>query len=108
MKTNKSFQSADGIIGQTYETATGVKFIVIDAEPYPAIKISERYKKILDLDSGQLVAVNYRGTLIPNITVQGGVARLTKVDVEGEIINRPGAISKALGIKDGMSPCEIN
>ena len=78
----------------------GCSFTVTAVEPYPRDKVSEQYREILDLPPGMLVAVPYRGTLIPNITLKGGVARLTEVQVIGDsLLKRPGAISAALGIR---------
>ncbi|TAN33389.1 hypothetical protein EPN28_02465 [Patescibacteria group bacterium] len=56
-----------------------------------------------------IVAVGYRGICIPNITTDGGVVRLTKVEVDGKTFNRPKDISQALGIERPMRayPLEI-
>lgn len=89
------------IVGSWF-CAGAVAFLVLGIEPYPAARVSARYKEILSIQSGMLVAVDYRGTCIPNITVNGGVVRLTKVLINGKTIQRPGAISKALGITRPM------
>ncbi len=94
---------AKEIIGNFYKTKDGVEFQVLDAEFYSQRTVSFRYKRILDFKPGLLVAVAYRGALIPNITMDGGVARLTKVEVNGETFDRPHAISTAIGVKDDMS-----
>lgn len=90
------------LVGGAYRTLNGTSFTVTAIEPYPDNKVSDRYREILDLPEGVLVAVSYRGTLIPNITVNGGVVRLTEVKVRDETYNRPGAISAALGIKKAL------
>lgn len=81
-----------------------VKFMVLEAETFPAPKVSKQYKGILGFKPGLLVAVGFRGTCIPNITGGNGVVRLTKIEVSGEIFDRPGTISKALGIEKPMVP----
>lgn len=92
------------LIGKTYKTATGVTFTVLCVESYQKKDVSERYKPILGVKPGHLVAVNYRGTLIPNITLEGGVARIISVSVGELTFDRPRAISEAIGIKDGLTP----
>ena len=79
-------------------------FTVIEVEFYPPVRVSKNYKMILDLGPNQLVAIGYRGTNIPNITTDQGVARLLKVEIGRSMFDRPGAISEALGIKEAMSP----
>jgi len=95
------------VIGKKYATSEGVEFKVMEIEAYPKLEISERYLGILDLALGQLVAVRYRGTLIPNITLKGGVVRITKAEIDGQIFSRPKTISAALGIKEAMKPYEL-
>ena len=90
------------LVGKTYKAPSGCVFIVTAIEPYPDNKVSDRYKEILDLAVGVLVAVPYRGTLIPNITLKGGVARLTEVTVKDETYYRPSTISAVLGIKKAL------
>jgi len=91
------------LVGKTYRAPSGCYFTVTAIEPYPDNKVSDRYKEILDLPVGVLVAVPYRGTLIPNITVKGGVVRLTGVAVKDETYKRPGEISATLGIKKALA-----
>ena len=88
-------------------TISGKPFRVIDAEPYPPSKVSFNYKTILEYDSGFLIAIKFRGTFIPNITLDAAVARLKKVEIGRKILDRPGIISKALGIKNEMIPYKI-
>jgi hypothetical protein len=97
----------ENMIGTSYETETGLKFKVVQAEDYPTAKIGKQFKKILALKAGYLVAISYRGTLIPNITLDEGVARLTSVEVEGKVLSRPNAISQAIGIKVPMTAYEL-
>lgn len=88
------------LIGRKYMAPNASSFTVTAIEPYPKDKVSESYREILDLPPGMLVAVPYRGTLIPNITLKGGVARLTEVtDAGGKVYKQPKAISAALGIR---------
>lgn len=87
----------DEIVGRTFKKGSTV-FMVMRAEPYPRDKISPQYKHLLGISPGKLVAVSYRGTLIPNISLQGGVVRLTSIAVAGSSISTPKAISEALGI----------
>lgn len=86
----------------------GKTFTVIDVESFPANKISERYKKILGYIPAKLVAINYRGILIPNlITEVTGVFRLKRVLVNNIEFKTPKAISKALGIETDFFPYNI-
>ena len=88
------------LVGRTYVAPNGCSFTVAAVESYPREKVNERYCEILNLPTAKFVAVSYRGTLIPNITLKGGVARLIEVEVTGGgVYKRPGAISAALGIR---------
>lgn len=82
-------------------------FQVVQIKPYPKDKISERYKGILKFHPDVLVAISYRGTLIPNIILTGGVVRLLQVEVEGKIYDSPKAICEVLGVKEVMWPYEL-
>lgn len=93
----------DSVVGDVFQV-NGVSFQVLEIEPYPEEKISPRYKAILKFGPGLVVAVLYRGILIPNITLKGGVVRLTKVEIDGKIFVGPKAISEALWIKRAMYP----
>ena len=96
------------LVGRKYVAPDERSFTVIAVEPYSRDKVSDQYREILDLPPGMLVAVPYRGTLIPNITLKGGVARLTKVQIAGgSVLKRPGAISAALGIRYPFSGYRI-
>ena len=81
-------------IGAVLTTDRGVQFKILEAEDFPEDKISKPYKGIMKFPYGKLVAVNFRGTHIPNITYNGGVVRLTKVLVNGKVYDRAGAISE--------------
>jgi hypothetical protein len=98
--------SMSNIIGNKY-TIGKVKFEILEVESYSIDKVSKQYKEILKFRPGYLVAVSYRGTFIPNITTDSGVARLTKVRVNDEVYNRPGSISSVIGIKEAMYAYEI-
>lgn len=89
--------------------ANGVEFMVRRIEPYPREKVSERYKDVLNFQRGVLVAVSHRGTLIPNITLTGGVVRLLEIEIDNlGICKNPKAICEALGIKGAMYPYDIS
>lgn len=90
------------LIGKQFKTANGVIFTILDVQSYPKSKVGERYKRILNFKPGLLVAISFRGTLIPNITLEGGVARLTSVEVDGNSINTTTAISAVVGVKEAM------
>jgi hypothetical protein len=92
------------IIGKKYQTLTGVEFEVLAVDIYQSADVSNQYKPILGFTKGELVAINYRGTLIPNITLPGEVIRLTKIAVAGKIFDRPKVISDALGIENALTP----
>lgn len=88
------------VINSSYELPNGVIFTVLSIKSFPAKDVSERYRNILAIKPGHLAAINFRGTLLPNITLEGGVAQLVSIEVDGKTISKPGAISKALGIKN--------
>lgn len=90
-------------IGKRFRTGN-ITFTVLEAENYPASRVSKRYHMILSFRPNLLVAVGFRGICIPNITYDKGVVRLTRVEVNGQVFNRPKDISEALGIKDPMVP----
>lgn len=94
----------DNLLGRRFIADNSVEFTVVEVEPYPADRVKPPYRDILSMGEWCLVAVAHRGTLIPNITVKGGVARLTKVRVGEKLLERPGAISKAIGITRAMHP----
>jgi hypothetical protein len=89
------------IIGSTY-WVNDIVFQVMSIDSYRESKVNKQYEEILLIPPGFLAAVAYRGTLIPNITLDGGVARLTKVHVAGKVFKNPKAISAALGINKAM------
>ena len=94
------------IIGKKYNFER-VTFEVLAVDEYPAEKVSKRYKDVLKFRPGYLVAIDYRKTLIPNITVDDGVVRLTKVRIDSKVYSRPGAISSAIGITEAMHAYDI-
>ena len=94
------------LTGSKFRTAK-TTFKVVEAETYPATKVSRRYKGILAFKPGFLVAVGFRGTCIPNITGGNGVVRLTKIEVDGEIFDRPSTISEVLGVERPMTPYQL-
>ncbi len=91
------------IVGRTFKKGS-VVFMVMGVDSYPAKQVSSRFSSILSFPAGKLVAVSHRGILIPNITVRGGVARLTKVATRGVSLSTPKAISGALGISKSNHP----
>jgi len=92
--------------GKKYQTGK-VTFTVLEGENFPAGKVSPRYKDILAFRSGLLVAVGFRGICIPNITYDKGVVRLLRVEVGGQVFNRPGDISRAIGVEEPMVPYQL-
>jgi len=103
-KRMRSFGSE--LVGKNY-TRHGRIFEVISVIPYPENEISNQYKEIMEFWPGVLVAVMFRGTLIPNITVRGGVVRLTGIKIAGREFTRPGEISRALRLKESMYAYKI-
>ncbi len=97
------------LIGKKFKTllGKGVTFTILSVEAYGKSKISDRYRAILDIKSGFLVAIQYRTALIPNFTLDGGVARITGVEVEGSIFTTAHAISTAIGIKEAMTAYSV-
>ncbi|MEK7062290.1 MAG: hypothetical protein AAB504_03135 [Patescibacteria group bacterium] len=95
------------VLGSNYEV-NGVHFQVLGIEPYPRKKISKQYKEILKFRSGVLVAIPYRGTLIPNITIRGGVVRIIKIDVYCSTYKNPKAICEALEVREAIYPYDLS
>ena len=91
----------DQLTGRNFQVAE-TTFRVLGAEVFPAAEVSARYKGILAFKPGLLVAVGFRGTCIPNITGEDGVVRLTSIEINGNVFDRPSTISKALGIEKPM------
>ena len=94
------------LVGRKY-IRRGRKFEILSVVPYPENDISKRYKGIIEFQPGALVAVMFRGTLIPNITVKGGAVRITGIRIAGKEITRPGEISYALNINEAMYAYKI-
>ncbi len=94
------------LVGKKFRTGE-IGFKILEIEPYSKRLVSDRYKKILAFREGFLVAVGFRGTLIPNITLKDGVVRLTKIEISGQVFDRPKVISAALGIEEAMQPYEL-
>lgn len=90
--------------GKQFSLSNGITFKVLDVEFYPPSKVSRRNKILLDFEPNQLVAIDYRGTLIPNITTEQGVACLKSVEANGKTLTRPKVISAALGITESKKP----
>ncbi len=85
-----------------------IVFRVLDIEPYPRNKVSKQYLEIFNFPAGVLIAVLYRGILIPNITFTGGVVRLMKVKIiNGDVYNNPKAISEVLGVEKAMCSYDL-
>ncbi len=105
-KMKKNMTSVE-LIGSVLTTDRGIKFKVLEVEDYPDGKISKPYQKIMEFSYGKLVGVNCHGTFVPNITIHGGVVRLTKVLVNGKVYDRAGTISDALGIVAHMTPYDL-
>jgi hypothetical protein len=94
------------ILGSSFEV-NGVRFKVLGADKFPIDFVSPRYQKILEFPVGKMVAVSFRGTLIPNITMKGGVTRLTQIEVMGLVYDRPKHISEALLIGEAMRAYDL-
>jgi len=93
--------SKQQLVGTTYHLGN-IAFQVLKTDPYPKSRVAKWYREILSFPPGVLVAVPYRGILIPNITTTDGVMRLIKVEVVGIVYSSPKAISEALGVKQSM------
>jgi hypothetical protein len=106
-KENSMKNFGQELVGKQFRTGR-VTFTVLSVKPYPEEKVSDRYKSILDFREGLLVAVKYHDTCLPNVTLKGGVAQLTRIKVGDQEFSRPGEISKALGIKLPMVTQELH
>lgn len=88
----------------------GIVFKVLDLEEYIKNDISAQYRKyLLNLAPGTLVAVKFYGILTPLITINNGVARLTKIYSEANDIEYKGSkeISEFLNIHEPKQPQNI-
>ena len=94
-------------VGAVLTTDRGIKFKILEIEDYPEDKVSKQYKGIIQFPYGKLVAINFRGTHIANVSYNGGVVRLTKIMVNGKVYDRAGEISNALGIIAHMTPYDL-
>lgn len=94
-------------VGAVLITDRGIKFKILEVEDYPEDRISKQYKGIIQFPYGKLVAINFRGTHIANITYNGGVVRLTKIMVNGKVYDRAGTISDVLSIITHMTPYDL-
>lgn len=93
------------VLGHTYKLKGSQPFTVLGIEGYPNPEISKQYQKhLIGLSADQLIAVPYRTTLIPNITIGDGVVKLTKVAVNGQVYTRPIDISRAIGVSKAYDP----
>lgn len=93
------------LLGHTFKVKGGVPFTVLEILGYPDPDIMKQYQPhLIGLPAGKLIAVPYRTTLIPNITLGDGVAKLTKVVVNGQTFTRPIDISKAIGVSKAYDP----
>jgi hypothetical protein len=96
------------LINKVFKTSASVNFTILNVEGYTEERVSKQFKGVLAVKQDHLVAINYRKTLIPNLTLPQGVARITAVSVDNKTFNRPGAISAALGITEPMMPISVN
>lgn len=94
-------------VSKTYTTEGNTVFKVLKVKPYQEHQVKPAYRDVLSFKSGMLVAVNFRGTLIPNITLRGGVVRLLEVQVGDRIYSRPSDICRALGVQHPMRPYRL-
>ena len=90
-------QFGDEVRGRTFKRG-GIVFMVMEVEAYPRDRVTPQFREVLNAPPGTLVAIPYRGTLIPNISVRGGVVRLTKIAVLGSVCKTPKTISESLGV----------
>lgn len=94
------------LVGKKFKRR-GMVFEITSIDSYPEKRISKRYKEIIEFRPDLLVAIDYRGTLIPNITVKGGVVRITGIRIGNTINDKPGKISEALKINKAMYAYKI-
>ncbi len=96
------------LVGTTFKTKAGVEFTIMNTEDFSERGVSARYKDVLDFSPGVLVAVAYRTALIPNYVLPSGdVARIHQVKIGDKILNKPLAISRAIGIEQAMVAYEV-
>lgn len=93
------------IDGMSFVTDFGTNFRVVKGEYFPQVSIGRTNNKYLgNLRQGLLVAVSFYGKPVSVITVNGGVIRLDKVNVEGVDLNTAVAISEALKNTETRQP----
>ena len=99
----RSLSSA--IEGRTFFVSEKLSFKVTEAEYYPEGKIGIQHRSFLSvLRQGALLSVSFYGRAVPVIVVDGGVSRLKRVEVEGQELQVPQAISRALGVGEPRRP----
>ncbi len=95
-------------VKKTFLTKVGekeIRFKVLKIKAFPADKVKNIYKHILQLSQSQLVGIPVRTGCLPNLTAEDGVAQLTSIEIDGQVINKSGlAICTALGIAAGEIP----
>jgi hypothetical protein len=93
------------INGRRFKTDEGVKFEVHEGDYFSDRRIGRQHSKYLGgLRVGLLVSVSFYGKPVPLVTVDGGVVKLDKVEVDGALLDSAAAISKKLGLTETRQP----
>ena len=97
------------VSGKTFKIRGGAKFKVVSGRHYPENKIAKVCSEYLrGLREGLVVSVAFFGKPVSVITVNQGVMRLERVEIEGRTLEGSSAISKALGLSKTRHPLGLN
>jgi hypothetical protein len=94
------------INGMAFKTDDGTTFKVVEGEYFPRQSVGRQHNRYLDsLRPGLLVSVSFHGQPVPVVTVNGGVVRLAKIELdEGEVHDGARIISGLLGVMETRQP----
>lgn len=91
--------------GRRFQTDEGVKFRIRGGKFFPDRTIGQQHARYLStVRVGLLVSVSFHGHPVSLITVDGGVVRLTGVEINKELIEGSTTISKKLRVTQTRQP----
>ena len=96
------------IRGLSFRAGEGDSFKVLEALYFATEDISSQHRSHLSaLRQGVLVSAAFFGHPVPLIVVAGGVAKLTKIEIQGGEVEGARSISQALGVTRTRSPLPL-
>ena len=97
------------ITDKRFTTASGTSFTVLRSKHFPAKDIATQHRKYLtELRPGLLVSVSFYGQPVAVITVEGGVVRLDKIEVDGVELTGSTVMSRVLEITKTRQPVRLS